>query len=294
MKRLRLNKRGVSNVIVIMLSLVLVVIVVANVILWSYQMNQLDWERIQEKIELTNTESLTRSSWSTTEEEYATNVGTKVSGAYTDTQIVNGTYETFRESNTTQDSYGLDLTGACTLNLTAYPRTSLNSLEIQIRYRASDSLERWFLKAYNWTKMEYSDAGFNTTAGDLPTSQFRFHTVNLTNAWQSYMQSNGTVRVKFCDMQLDANQTTVDIDFLGVRAVIDGARFSLRNQGSITCHVVAIWIVNSTKHERYSADFFLNSGAISDYVRLDISLPKTGCIVRVVTERGNIAISTRS
>lgn len=51
-KLLRDKKRGISTVIVVMLSLVLIVTIVGNVILWSYQMNQVDWERIQEKIEI--------------------------------------------------------------------------------------------------------------------------------------------------------------------------------------------------------------------------------------------------
>jgi hypothetical protein len=54
MKRLRLDKRGISNVIVVMLSLVLIVIIVSNVILTSYQMNQFDWERMQENVEIVN------------------------------------------------------------------------------------------------------------------------------------------------------------------------------------------------------------------------------------------------
>jgi len=52
MRHLRVDKRGISNVIVVMLSLVIVVIIVSNVILWSYQMNQFDWERMQENIEI--------------------------------------------------------------------------------------------------------------------------------------------------------------------------------------------------------------------------------------------------
>ncbi len=51
-KLLRDKKRGISTVIVVMLSLVLIVTIVGNVILWSYQMNQVDWERIQEKLEI--------------------------------------------------------------------------------------------------------------------------------------------------------------------------------------------------------------------------------------------------
>jgi hypothetical protein len=40
-----------------MLSLVLVVTVVSNVVLWSYQKNNIDWERMQEKIDVTGAET---------------------------------------------------------------------------------------------------------------------------------------------------------------------------------------------------------------------------------------------
>ena len=50
--RIKQDKRAVSNVIVVMLSLVLVMIIVANVVLWSYQMNQLDLEREQESVNI--------------------------------------------------------------------------------------------------------------------------------------------------------------------------------------------------------------------------------------------------
>jgi hypothetical protein len=51
---LKREKRGISTAIVVMLSLVLVVIIVGNVVLWSYQMNQLDRDRIQETVTITD------------------------------------------------------------------------------------------------------------------------------------------------------------------------------------------------------------------------------------------------
>ncbi len=57
--RIKAGHRGVSNVIVVMLSLILVVIVVANVFLWQFQMNQFDWERMQEKVEVLDVAPLT-------------------------------------------------------------------------------------------------------------------------------------------------------------------------------------------------------------------------------------------
>ncbi len=69
-KRLKRDRRGVSNVIVVMLSLPLVVVIVANVVLWSYEMNQFDWDKMQEDIGIANVEHVNRSSWFATQSEY--------------------------------------------------------------------------------------------------------------------------------------------------------------------------------------------------------------------------------
>ena len=44
------NRRGLSNVIVVSLSLVIIVVIVSNVVLWNYQMTQLDWDKSQENV----------------------------------------------------------------------------------------------------------------------------------------------------------------------------------------------------------------------------------------------------
>ncbi|MCS7125229.1 MAG: DUF2341 domain-containing protein [Candidatus Bathyarchaeota archaeon] len=59
LRRLKSENHGISNVLVVMLSLILVVVIAANVVLWSYQMNQFDWEKMQEKIEITEAYSTT-------------------------------------------------------------------------------------------------------------------------------------------------------------------------------------------------------------------------------------------
>jgi hypothetical protein len=52
--KLRKNKRGFSEVIAVVLSLVILVVIVANVILWNYTVSQVDWERTKEDIRITN------------------------------------------------------------------------------------------------------------------------------------------------------------------------------------------------------------------------------------------------
>jgi hypothetical protein len=52
--KLRKNKRGFSTVIAVVLSLVILVVVVANVVLWNFTMSQVDWERTKEDIQIMN------------------------------------------------------------------------------------------------------------------------------------------------------------------------------------------------------------------------------------------------
>jgi hypothetical protein len=100
LKPFKREKRGISTVIVVMLSLVLIVLIVGNVVLWSYQMNQLDLERMQETVSLTNVTRITRSSWFTAQTEFSINAGSRLSGTYTDTTSVDSLCKTFREERT--------------------------------------------------------------------------------------------------------------------------------------------------------------------------------------------------
>jgi hypothetical protein len=60
-RRLRRNRRGVSNIIVVALSLVIVLAIVSNIVLWNYEMNQVDWEKMRENVVITNVERVTGS-----------------------------------------------------------------------------------------------------------------------------------------------------------------------------------------------------------------------------------------
>ena len=186
-----------------------------------------------------------------------------------------------------QDAYALSITGGFFLDIKTYPLQYIETLEIQIRLRTNDTIENWFLKVYNWTTREFVDV-----SQIIPTTNFEYYTVNITENWQSFVNDEGTVRIMFCDANLDSSQTTVDIDFFAVRAKIDGAKFSVKNSGSTTARIVAIWVVNATVHMRYEANYFVNVGEEATYIRADIKLPEGSFIVKVVTERGNIAVFT--
>ena len=68
-RRLRRDRRGISNIIVIVLSLVVILAIVSNVVLWSYEMNNLDWEKMKENVIITNVEGDTYGSQFTFEND---------------------------------------------------------------------------------------------------------------------------------------------------------------------------------------------------------------------------------
>ena len=110
-----------------MLSLVLLVIIVGNVVLWSYQMNQLDLERMQETATVTNVTRATNSPWYTAQNEYVTNEGTRLNGTYTDTRDVDSNFEIFREE-TTLTNYAVNPSGYLLGGSTAYVSGAVSDL----------------------------------------------------------------------------------------------------------------------------------------------------------------------
>jgi hypothetical protein len=287
-RRLKHDKRGISNVIVVMLSLVLIVIIVSNVVLWSYQMNQLDLERTQENLTITDVKRVTRSSWFTTESEFEISVGSRLSGTFTDTKALSGSYETFSEAT---DICRLEISNNITMDLPTYPMRHIQSIEILTKYNVTENSEKWFLRAYNWTATSFGDAGFNNTDGSQPVqNEWNEYSVSILDEWADYVNSKGALLVQFSDEGTSANQTLMQIDFFSVRAIIDGAQFDLKNSSPMTTHIVATWIINSTNHQRYSASFFINSGEEATYLRTDIKLPQDKFIAKIVTEKGNIVV----
>ena len=60
-RRLKRDRRGISNIIVVALSLVIILAIVSNIVLWNYEMNQVDWEKMRENVIITNVERVTGS-----------------------------------------------------------------------------------------------------------------------------------------------------------------------------------------------------------------------------------------
>ena len=192
---------------------------------------------------------------------------------------------------TVSDVYRLNVDNSFAIDLSTYPLSYAQGFEVLIRYNVTDDAERWFLKVFNWTASSFISSAFNDTAGHQPVlNSWNDYAINITDNWTDYVSANGTLLIQFSDEGTAANQAIVGIDFFSVRTIIDGSRFALRNSSPFTVHIVAIWIVNSTRHQRYSANFFINSGEEIAYIRLDILLPEGNFTSKVVTEKGNMSI----
>jgi hypothetical protein len=192
-------------------------------------------------------------------------------------------------------SYRLNVENSYSLDLQSYPLDNLYGLRILLRYNVSSASEKWLITAYNWTSNQFSNTGFNETSGTQPaaTGTWYNYALSISQNWQDYVSPNGTITLQLSDGTIGANQTSISVDFLGVNAMVGGTSISLKNVSPISVHVVALWIINLESHTRYDMDMFLTSGEAVVYTfGLDITVPDGNFIVKVVTERGNIAINS--
>ncbi len=195
------------------------------------------------------------------------------------------------------NAYALDIENTYTLNLQDTPLANIGSLEILLTYNAASTSERWLIRAYNWSSGTYSNAGFNDTTGTQPTTAGAWtdYGLSITGNWQNYVSQDGTIMLQIMDGSVGVSQTSLGIDFLGVRANINSASVTLKNSGPTTVHIIALWINSPTIHNRYDMDLYINAGDTEGYnLSGDIVVPSGTYTVKVVTERGNIALNATS
>jgi Na+-transporting NADH:ubiquinone oxidoreductase subunit NqrC len=91
--------------------------------------------------------------------------------------------------------------------------------------------------------------------------------------------------------QVDLERTQETLTIANVtRMEPAGLSIEVKNTGAVSLHLVAVWVSDSTEHQRYDADVFLNAGESVTYNRTDIALPSGAFLAKVVTERGNMAV----
>ncbi len=205
--------------------------------------------------------------------------------------------------------------GMGSARIIAIPMCGLEAVEVEFTGSSN---------TYTWTQMEWTiDSAwtngsvsvtlqlYNYSFGDYPASGDGYmsytssaiantdetksqnitvnptHFRNATGHWKMKVKGVKTVETQF-NFKVDW------IEFKAVSASEGGTLFTIENKGSLTVHLVSLWIINSTHHRQYDIDLVTNSGQTLAYTRVDISLPSGRYIVKVVTERGNITTYTGS
>ena len=94
--------------------------------------------------------------------------------------------------------------------------------------------------------------------------------------------------------QVDLERTQEALTLSNVtRTEPDSISMDIKNTGATSLHIVAVWVTNSTLHQRYNADVFLNAGESTTYNLTDIVVPQDAFLAKVVTERGNLAVFSK-
>jgi hypothetical protein len=286
MRRLRQDKRGINNVITAMLGLIIVVIIVANVFIWNYEMNAIDLEKSREQVSI---ESVIRGdSASYNPMGYSLLQGTIiVSGSTNNLASDDSVYVTV-QSNRDYALAEVEFTGTSDLgNWTAL------TWKIDSAWSEGNVTVTFQLFDYNLGTYPTSGDGFisynSSVTPYMDETKDQTVAVNATR----FLSESGQWKINATGTTTSSTQFDMEIDFIELR-VGSTSEFLLRNSGPVTAHVVSLWVVNSTVHQRYDVDVYLNSGEDILFKRDDITIPSGQCIVRIVTERGNIAVFTGS
>jgi hypothetical protein len=81
------------------------------------------------------------------------------------------------------------------------------------------------------------------------------------------------------------------IEIISVQSVNETwTKITFQNGGSLTSHIVSLWINNSTNHQRFEIDTFIAPGEITSKLYENINLPNGSYTTKISTERGNVAI----
>ena len=90
--------------------------------------------------------------------------------------------------------------------------------------------------------------------------------------------------------QVDWEKMRESVIITNAQNFTSGSQFTFENDGGLTVHLVSLWVINSTEHQRYDINVFINSAETKTYLREDITLPTGNYTLKVVSERGNTAV----
>jgi hypothetical protein len=124
------------------------------------------------------------------------------------------------------------------------------------------------------------------------TEEAKNQTVTVNPA--RFRDTSGQWRMKVTGVKSSSAQFDLEVDLIGLQPPSGGPYFLFRNSGTLTSHIVSLWVINSSLHQRYDINVYLNSGQDLVFYRDDIGIPGGQYTVRIVTARGNLAVFSGS
>jgi hypothetical protein len=198
-------------------------------------------------------------------------------------------------------------------------KLNFDDIGLKIRYSNEYTMEVEFTgssNAYNWTQLVWTvDSAwtadlvnitlqlFNYTLNDYPTSgngYIAYTSADTPNTDETKNQTitanpthfrnvTGYWKMKVKGIKATNTQFDFKVDWVELKVFCKGTLFTFKNNGPITSRLVSLWVINSTHHLRHNIDVIINSGETLPYLRVDVNLPAGQWMIKVVTERGNIA-----
>jgi hypothetical protein len=186
-----------------------------------------------------------------------------------------------------------------------------NEYTAEVEFIGSSNMENWnqlnwtvnsawttssvnvILQLYNYTLGGYPTSGngyIAYTSNSTPnTDENKRQTINVNPT--DFRNATGYWKVKVKGVKAGATQFDFNADLIEFKAVKEGGTFfTFKNEGSSTLHLVSLWVNNSTHHQRYDINIFINSGDTASHTYSNVILPDKPYNVKVITERGNTAV----
>jgi hypothetical protein len=149
------------------------------------------------------------------------------------------------------------------------------------------------VQLYNFTSGAYQTSGFGysayTSSSTPNTDENSSQSTSVRTT--DFRNATGYWKIKVKGVKAGSEQFDFKADMIEFNAVkLGGTLFTLKNKGSLTVHIISIWVNNATLHQRYETDIFINSANTESYTYNNITLPNKPYEVKATTERGNTAV----
>jgi hypothetical protein len=145
------------------------------------------------------------------------------------------------------------------------------------------------VQLFNYTSQTYptnGDGYLTYTSQATPnTNDQKTQTINFKT--DDFRDSQGYWKIKLTGFT--ESPFIMEVDYVQMHQnTPPGILMTVKNEGSATVHIIAVWTNTPTIHQRFDQDEYLNSGETNNFFFED--LPSSQGIVKVVTERGNVAV----